>query len=207
MPKKYIPKPGKVRPRGAKKHYENFAGKKIGKLKVIRRIKNLKRKRGGIEVRWLCICECGRKDIRASYQLKRNGRCSQCIACYKEMHANKYKYGPIFNAYIRVTKSSAKQRNLPFKVDIKYLLMLLKRQKFKCALSGVTIAFAETSKLHQAGYSTASIDRIDSDKGYIKGNIQWLHKTVNLVKRNLSDEEFIEWCKIIVSYQRRKNKS
>jgi hypothetical protein len=46
-------------------------------------------------------------------------------------------------------------------------------------------------------YSTASIDRIDSSKGYILGNIQWVHKDVNFMKRTYSQEYFVKMCKLI----------
>lgn len=49
------------------------------------------------------------------------------------------------------------------------------------------------SFLKENGY-TASIDRIDSSKGYIKGNIQIVHKTLNKMKLNMRDEEFIAIC-------------
>ena len=31
---------------------------------------------------------------------------------------------------------------------------------------------------------TASLDRIDSTKGYVRGNIQWVHKDINWFKRD-----------------------
>ncbi len=40
-------------------------------------------------------------------------------------------------------------------------------------------------------------DRIDSCVGYVPGNVQWVHRTVNFIKRDLPDDEFIEWCKQI----------
>jgi hypothetical protein len=41
---------------------------------------------------------------------------------------------------------------------------------------------------------TASLDRIDSSKGYSKDNVQWVHKRLNAVKQNLTPEEFLFWC-------------
>ena len=43
-----------------------------------------------------------------------------------------------------------------------------------------------------------SLDRIDSKKGYVKGNVQWVHKTVNRLKMDLSEEELMYWCNLIV---------
>lgn len=47
------------------------------------------------------------------------------------------------------------------------------------------------------------LDRIDSSKGYIEGNVQWVHKDVNMMKQNYSQKYFIEMCKKI--YETNKN--
>ena len=41
------------------------------------------------------------------------------------------------------------------------------------------------------------MDRIDSTKGYIKGNVQWVHKTVNIMKNTFDNTLFINLCKKI----------
>lgn len=43
----------------------------------------------------------------------------------------------------------------------------------------------------------ASLDRIDSSKGYIKGNVRYISVSVNWLKNNLDDNhlrEFIQIC-------------
>ena len=37
---------------------------------------------------------------------------------------------------------------------------------------------------------TASLDRIDSSKGYTEDNIQWVHKDVNQMKMDLPEQRF-----------------
>lgn len=71
----------------------------------------------------------------------------------------------------------------------------------KCKISGLSLEFGKAKH----GTTTASLDRIDSSKGYIEGNVQWLHKDVNRSKFTKSDEEFIELCRIIVGYNNDKN--
>jgi hypothetical protein len=51
---------------------------------------------------------------------------------------------------------------------------------------------------------TASLDRIDSSKGYIEGNLQWVHKNINMLKGNMLDNTFIEWCHKISKHQLEK---
>lgn len=44
---------------------------------------------------------------------------------------------------------------------------------------------------------TASLDRIDSSKGYVEGNVQWVHKDVNYIKQDLEESYFKKLCKLI----------
>lgn len=84
---------------------------------------------------------------------------------------------------------------VPVEITIEYAWELFLKQNRKCALSGVELTISKTSR-----YNTASIDRIDSSKGYIEGNIQWVHKHVNFMKRTYSQEYFIEMCRKITKY-------
>lgn len=36
--------------------------------------------------------------------------------------------------------------------------------------------------------------------GYIKGNLQWLHKEVNMMKHTKSQEYFIQLCQEVTNY-------
>ena len=69
----------------------------------------------------------------------------------------------------------------------------LESQGFKCALTGIDLPWSESSGM--------SIDRIDSKKEYTRGNIQLVHKDVNLMKNYFDEEYFIEVCKKVTSYR------
>ncbi len=60
-----------------------------------------------------------------------------------------------------------------------------------CALSGLPLIYAIKSRDTNA---TASLDRIDSSKGYVKGNVQWVHKTINGMKWDSNEKDFITFC-------------
>lgn len=70
-----------------------------------------------------------------------------------------------------------------------------------CALSGLPITYK--TKCHHK--MTASLDRIDSLKGYIKGNVRWIHKDINKTKMNMSDDKYIYYCKHVTRYMTEKN--
>lgn len=86
-------------------------------------------------------------------------------------------------------RASATARSMEFPLDIAETYSLIEKQGFKCAISGVEIYLGKTR--------TASLDRIDSQKGYSIDNIQWIHKTINRMKMDLDESEFIDWCHLI----------
>lgn len=76
------------------------------------------------------------------------------------------------------------------------------KQNKKCAISGMDIAFARNMKLVEQGYTTASIDRKNSNIGYTEDNVQWVHKDINLMKQKMTNEKLLKYCKIIVEYNK-----
>lgn len=71
-------------------------------------------------------------------------------------------------------------------------------QDGRCAFTGIPLIFE--SKCNRPD-GTASLDRIDSSKGYTKDNVQWVHKDINYIKRDLSDADFIALCKKVAAHR------
>lgn len=59
-----------------------------------------------------------------------------------------------------------------------------------CALTGWEINM-------DYGTGTASLDRIDSTKGYEKGNVQWVHTMVNMSKNKYTQCDFVKMCEAV----------
>lgn len=102
--------------------------------------------------------------------------------------------GDISGTYLYRLKRNAELRDLEFTVTLEHLWELLQKQEFKCALTGlpISVSFKSTAKY------TASVDRIDSAKGYVECNVQWVHKDVNKMKLDLSESRFFELCRLVV---------
>lgn len=111
-------------------------------------------------------------------------------------------YEGISGRYWTGIKASAKKRNLEFNLTIKEAWNQFIIQNQKCALSGIKLIL-EADKLSHTQRKTinASLDRIDSSKGYVKDNIQWVTKEIQIMKNRFYQEYFIEICKQIARYQ------
>ena len=117
----------------------------------------------------------------------------------KEWARKRTGYEDINGRYWYSIVHSAKLRNLEFNITIKDAWDLFIKQNKKCALTDISIVFKDLGK--QSNTQTASLDRIDSSKGYTLDNIQWVHKVINRMKTNLSISEFKNWCKLVISHE------
>lgn len=153
---------------------------------------------------WLCKCDCGAtKEIRASHLLKEYSKSCGCSHHLKNKENFNWKgYEDIPLDFFSNIKRGAESRKIEFSITIEYLWELLLKQNKKCALSGMNLVFSETRK-NKDKSKTVSVDRIDSSKGYVEGNVQWVHKQINIMKNSLSDSEFIEFCKKVTDYNKK----
>ena len=103
--------------------------------------------------------------------------------------------------YYYKLRFDAKKRELDFNVSIDYLQKLIENQNHRCVLSDLEIRFADKSRTFDN--QTASLDRIDSSKGYVEGNVQWVHKFVNMMKNSLPQDLFIQLCQSVASKQQK----
>lgn len=102
--------------------------------------------------------------------------------------------GNISKTYFTSCQSNAYSRDIEFNLNLDYLWQLYISQLGKCKLSGLPISFDDKQ--------TASLDRIDSSNGYISGNVQWVHKDINLMKWDLQDNQLLYWCNLITNNKR-----
>lgn len=179
---------------------KNMCGKKFGKLKVLERNKDNNKYGAAL---WTCLCDCGHiENCTSSSLILGKLKCSLCWK--KEMVERMFEgYMDISKDYFSRLADSAKKRKLEFSISIEYLWNLFVKQNKKCALTGKELVLIKTKK--NKNKQTASIDRIDSSKGYVEGNLQWIDKWVNLMKSDFSQDEFIFICQQVVDYKGNKN--
>lgn len=149
---------------------------------------------------WLAEHICGEISEFRIDQITKQKYCKGCIKNYHEknkgMNHHSWKgYGEISSDYFTILKHSATDRNYKFDVDIEYLWDIFLKQNKKCALSNLDIYMNE--KCDEKKYKTATLDRIDSKYGYIKGNVQWVHRDINKMKNNFPEDYLIKMCELV----------
>ena len=70
----------------------------------------------------------------------------------------------------------------------------------ECKCGGIKFAYFFTKGGNDWDHeNTASLDRIDSSKGYVKDNVQWVHKDINRMKWNFPQDKFVKLCSFVAN--------
>ena len=154
--------------------------------------------------RCICKCDCGRiADVNTNYLMRNLRKTCGHKDCeyHRQDYTNHGNKNVMFAGYEGIHGSKwsayrlrAKRKGFDFDISIEYAWGLYEKQNKLCALTGEEIFFGKTI----TSETTASLDRIDSSKGYIMGNVHWVHKDVNKMKMDLSMDRFKELCTKIV---------
>ncbi len=155
-------------------------------------------------------CDCGSVNtLTTKSHFKATSRCRKCTGpenaklTYSDYVRPHLGIGDISLKVFRYLRKTAKDRSIPFELDLQYLWDLFIQQDRECVYTAVPLKFPlKSTKAGDVDHRamTASLDRIDSSKGYVKGNVQWVHKIVNRMKGTLSDSEFKNWCKLVATH-------
>lgn len=167
----------------------DVTGQQFYQLTAIRPTTN-KAKNG--TVIWECVCTCGNKTNVPVSALKR-GNIKSCGCRNRRQKSN----NPLWKGHGDFSGSKlgdiiwrAKKKNMEFNLDVEFLSNLIKTQNGICAISGLPISLLDKS---------ASLDRIDSQKGYTTDNVWWVHRDVNKMKMDLPLDRFLTLCKVIAT--------
>jgi hypothetical protein len=147
---------------------------------------------------------------RYNYNIKRNSKnvCSECHKKSRQMLAAKRPANP-FCVYMKnANKKIKRERNknnprpllLRTNLNLEYLENLWNEQEGKCAFSNIKLVHPrETNKDEEEVVGgihpyQASLDRIDSSRGYVKGNVQFVCYMGNSCKNAFTEEQMIYFC-------------
>jgi hypothetical protein len=160
------------------------------------------------------ICDhCGTEydkalsEVKRNKQLNRKSYCSRhCLGIvnnknippekrstdYLQKGSKKDKYSG-FREFLRRIKNRKKHE---CNLDLDYLLDLWNKQEGKCIYTNINMILPDG--VLKGTMLTASLDRIDSSIGYLKGNVQFTLTPINLMKSSMSHEDTKYLIKLIV---------
>ena len=143
-----------------------------------------------------CLCKCGTLTYFSRQSLgKLRPRKLACEKCYESVAGSEHHhwrgFGEIGAQLWCGMRIRARRRGIKFHLRIEDAWELFLRQNRRCALTGKLLTFQSRSAIRNG---TASLDRIESDKDYELGNVQWVHKAINRMKGSLLQQEFVELC-------------
>jgi hypothetical protein len=162
-----------------------------------------------------CVCKnCGLEfekpitEIRRNEKLNRPNFCSRkCVGKNNIKNLknvkNKYKISNHSNnrndlyTKFRYHFRNIQSRNKVVEITIEDLINRWEYQNGICEFTGVNLILSSYSKVQKNPIYSASLDRIDSDKGYVVGNIRWVSRSINYMKNNMTDDMVWELCTLI----------
>jgi len=140
--------------------------------------------------RWHVKCSCGTEKTSLGTHLL-SGKTISCGCMGRKGRPRNFKgIGEVplsyYKSIIRGAKGDKGRSSISFNISLSYISDLYDNQNGLCAYTKMPIDFRA---------KTASLDRIDSSIGYVYGNVQWIHKDINMMKRHYSESYFIELCR------------
>jgi hypothetical protein len=191
----------------------DLSGKIFGKLKVLKRHKKTK---DNNQV-WICKCECGKMATATSGQLNCGSKKSCGISCLTRVHMAPIRH--FYNSY----KGTAKEYGRKFSLTIEEFIKIIVNPCFYCGCKGLdkSVPFRkarenairkrkiEGKKAHMSGrmnlkkssFIANGIDRVNSNRGYVKNNCVPCCRPCNVAKLDRTQYEFIQHSRRIVNYQ------
>lgn len=173
---------------------KDLTGQTFGDLTVLYRTQNSRSN----ATKYQCQCSCGKEvDAYATHLVSGNTKSCGCKRIKSGSEHHQWNgvgeiSGDWWSSKVLRTLRDKRVR-IEINIDKEYAWQLFLDQDRKCALSGILLEFPLTNN----HIGTASLDRIDSSKGYIEGNVQWVHKDINMMKRVYDQDYFIRLCKLV----------
>lgn len=147
------------------------------------------------------------KPCRRGHSLRKTSN-GECIACKqkwikenaeKQAAARKRRQPTVYESARRMfnnARARATDRGKEFSLELDDILQLHEDNCGKCVVTGITF-----TREHNTGMKAApcqmSIDRIDSTKGYVQGNVQLVCWFYNMWKSQMTHDELFALIKHI----------
>lgn len=184
---------------------EDLAGRRFCRLTAIRRVAPdelvdeypHRRRQAG----WLCRCDCGVVKVVNVGNIRNTKSCGclnrETAACngrnYGPLIKDRMKFlaGRVANYY----RANARKRGFDWSLSTDDVGDLIHRECYYCGASETNTFNTRNSRGEVESIPHNGIDRVDSAKGYVTGNVVPCCKICNTAKLNLTVEDFYSWVR------------
>jgi hypothetical protein len=136
-----------------------------------------------------CVAKHRNKNMTSDYWKKQY----QKHSTLKRFAGNRQSENSPFRTFINKGRASIKAKGCSLTTE--YLKLQWEKQNGICPYTNIkmilprnTLEYTKTKSLMKA-----SLDRIDSSKGYIEGNVEFVCSAINLAKNNFSKEAMVSF--------------
>jgi hypothetical protein len=104
-----------------------------------------------------------------------------------------------YKLFLSRVKMRSKEKSEIYDIDLQYIFNLWNSQNGICPLTGWKMLLPTDPKCGfiSKDIKNASLDRIDSSIGYIKGNVRFVCVMANYAKNVFHDNELIQFCNAV----------
>jgi hypothetical protein len=170
-----------------------------------------------------CSCDnCGVKFEKPQSEINRNQKLGRKNFCSRTCVGknNTKNFGDGTNRYNIAQHSGSRKdsltkfryhfrnilkRDKQIDISIEDLKLIWEEQNGVCPYLGIKLHLNTYTKIKKNPITSASLDRIDSSKGYVKGNLQWISRAMNYLKNDMSDQQVREVLNIIYEQMKGSN--
>lgn len=163
-----------------------------------------------------CVCQyCSTQFEKPLSEIKRNEKlnrpnfCSRtCVGKHnvKNFGENRSSYDISQHSNNRMNEytkfkyhfRNIKKRDKEIDITIEDLKEQWDIQKGICVFTGIQLILSSYSKIKSDPIYSASLDRINNHKGYVKGNIRWVSRAINWMKNEMDDETLHKLINILI---------
>lgn len=169
----------------------DLKGQKYSRLLVMSEAPNV-----NVRTAWNCVCDCGREVVVTTHSL-RSGNTKSCGCLAKETASKNYTtHGAGYEPWIAQWRAMVRRTTNPKDVSYEHY----KKRGISIEPDFIVDPWAFYEEIGEYPGKNYTIERIDNDKGYLRGNIKWATQAANnmnksLYKNNKSGTSGILWDK------------
>ena len=164
----------------------------------------LEKRRACLVTHRICTGPCKRMLPRECFYVDKH-HSDGCSAWCKDCHRDYMVRKPpkVIKSIYNSAKKRAKQKGWMFDITHDFIRELNNKQNGRCAYTNIELNWDSGDRngptIKNVPINRASLDRIDSSKGYTKDNVQLVTSMVNFLKNNASEQDFLETCQTITN--------